>query len=247
MLHIFTLYSDSSKLQYLNQSNVKINYIHCTKSPFHFHDKIFEIKNIIKDIPDEDIICFIDAYDVLVISNEHEIIDKFLQYKCNLLIGAELNCYPEKYKSRFPESKNSKYHYVNSGGYIGYKHAINKMFDWKNSDEIIEICKDGGDQAYVIEYYLNNIHFCKLDDKCLLFQNMCLVDLKEIYFQDHRVYNSIMDTYPSIIHFNGGTFLTNDGINIMPIFLDKLKNKNKSDLSEYKQRITSTCYPHPQK
>ena len=247
MLHIFTLYTHDDKLQYLKQNNkIHIHYIKLNL-PFNFHDKLIKMIEIIKNIPDDDIICFIDAYDVLIISDENEIISKFKEYNTQLLLGAELNCYPSRYIPYFQKSTYSKYHYVNSGGYIGYKYAIYNMLLWKPIHEIIEICKDGGDQTYVIEYYLNNQNICKLDDKCLLFQNMCLVDFKDLKFQYNRLYNIIMDTYPSIIHFNGGTYLTQNEINLMPIFLDKLNDNNTSDLSEYNQRITSTCYPHPQK
>jgi hypothetical protein len=35
----------------------------------------------------------------------------------------------------------TNFRYVNSGGYIGYKHAIQSLYDWKTIEEIEEISK----------------------------------------------------------------------------------------------------------
>jgi len=252
-LNIFTFLTDESRVQYLKQSaelnNLNIQFL--VKSRWNgYTDKIFAIQKQLELLEDNDIVCFIDAYDVLVNNTQTDILEKFYSYNCNLLLGAELNCYPEQYKEQFPNtSTNSKY--VNSGGYIGYVSSLKHLFHWKNPAEIIRICSNGGDQTYFIEYYLN--HYMKselnikLDDKSLIFQNMHWINWKELEFINGIVHNRILDTWPCFIHFNGSTWQQQNRENIMPIFVEKMREKRTSDnLNGFSQIITDTCYPHSQ-
>jgi hypothetical protein len=253
MLNVYTFYTDESRIQYLKESSklndVNVNYIKNEKWNGYV-DKIIAIKNVIENLKDDDIVCFIDAYDVLVNNTYLEILDRFKSCNCEVLLGAELNCYPDIYINRFPNT-TTKYKYINSGGYIGYKRAIQKIFEWKSMEEIYNICRNGGDQTYFIEYYLNNMNEnIKLDDRCIIFQNMHLVSWKEFTFNYGKFTNNILNIIPCFIHFNGGTWQQNNRENIMPIFIDKmntsLKNNCTLDLNDYNQIITSTCYPHSQ-
>jgi hypothetical protein len=253
MLYIYTFYTDESRIQYLKDSAALNNFQICylKKDTWNgYVDKIIAIDNIIKQHKDDDIICFIDAYDVLVNQNFDYLLEKFYYYDCDLLIGAELNCFPDKYKIMYPETA-SKYKYVNSGGYIGYKHAIQQIFNWTSYDEIYRICSHGGDQSYFTEYYLAyHCNKIKLDTECLIFQNMHLVGWNELNFNSGKLYNTVLNTFPCFIHFNGGSWQQNNGDNIMPVFIEKMKttstNQNCDNLDGYSQIITSTCYPHPQ-
>jgi len=252
-LHIFTFLTDESRIQYLKQSAElnQLNIQYLVKSTWNgYTDKIFAVQNQLELLEDTDIICFIDAYDVLVNNTESDILKKFYSYQCNLLIGAELNCYPEIYKNYFPNtSTNSKY--VNSGGYIGYVSSLKHLFHWRNMNEIVRISSNGGDQTYFIEYYLNNYLNpelnIKLDDKSLIFQNMHWIDWNDLEFINGKVNNRILDTWPCFIHFNGGTWQKQNGENIMPIFVEKMREKRPIDnLVGFSQIKTSTCFPHSQ-
>ena len=123
MLHIFTFYTDENRLIYLKQTqqnhSVNIKYLY-NSSWNGYIDKILYMLDTIKDIPDDDIVCFIDAYDVLINSNVYDILDKFKSYRCNLLIGAELNCFPSEYKLQMDNvskilNLNTLNKYINSG------------------------------------------------------------------------------------------------------------------------------------
>jgi GR25 family glycosyltransferase involved in LPS biosynthesis len=253
LVYVYTFYTDETRVQYLKDSAIFNNFEVCylKKNTWNgYVDKIIVIYNILQKHNDNDIICFIDAYDVLINQNIDYLLEKFNYYNCDLLIGAELSCYPDIYKEMYPKT-NSKYKYVNSGGYIGYKHAIQKMFKWKSYDDIYQICSYGGDQSYFIAYFIShNSDKIKLDTECLIFQNMHWVNWNELQFNCGKLYNTILHTYPCFIHFNGGTWQQNNGENIMPIFIDKMKttliNKTTDNLYAYSQIITSTCYPHPQ-
>ena len=256
VVQVFTFLTDKSRVQYLEESSIhngmKITYIFKEKWSGYV-DKIFSMKTALESLADDDIVCFIDAYDVLVNSTVDNMVTRFLSYDTDLVIGAELNCYPECYKSKFDIYASSTsiptlYKYINSGGYIGYVHAINKIFNWKQPAEIYTICKFGGDQAYFIEYFLQNHHLerIKLDFKCILFQNMHLVSWDEIKFSGGAVKNTILNNTPVFIHFNGGVWQTASRENIMPHFVRKMKDVAESDLSEFVQLKTITCFPHAQ-
>jgi hypothetical protein len=227
MLYIYTFYTDESRIQNLKKSSQFTNTtIHYLKKEYWggYVDKITTIDNIIKSHKDEDIIGFIDAYDVITNQNEEYILEKFHSYNCDLLLGGELNCFPSKYQEFYPKNSISNYKYVNSGGYIGYKKALQELFNWIPYDEIHRICRDGGDQSFFKEYYIfnHNNKNVKIDSKCLIFQNMHFVDWNEMSIINGKIYNKIMDTYPCFIHFNGGTWKQENSEDITPILIEPL-------------------------
>ena len=260
MLHIFTFYTEENRLVYLKQTQknhaVNIKYLY-NSSWNGYIDKILYMFDTIKDIPDDDIVCFIDAYDVLINSCAYDILDKFKSYNCDLLIGAELNCFPSEYKHQMDNvanilKLNTLNKYINSGGYSGYKKSVHKLLTWKSPQEMEFICMNGGDQTYFMEYYIANYmnNSVLLDYTSDIFQNMHLISWKEVDFRGGRVYNNILKTYPCFIHFNGGTWQTQTRENIMPVFVEKINTSKQSTdihtLDGYNQIITATCYPHKQ-
>jgi hypothetical protein len=216
MLHIFTLGNNVNEMECLKKSavknNVNINYIIFDKWNGYV-DKIIHMQKAIQDIPDDDIVCFIDAYDVLVFSDENEIIEKFKEYNCDLLLSGELNCYPGENKYRYDNlygklrlEKMTNFKHVNSGGYIGYKRALKALYEWKSLDEIREISNLGGDQNYFTEYFLNHgidQNKVKIDMFQQIFQSMYKIHFEGIEFINGRLYNNILKVKPCFVHFNG--------------------------------------------
>ena len=209
LIHFVTIGSDEKKMEYLKKSadikNLNITYI--TVNWRGFIDKIICMINFIKDYNDNDIICFIDAYDVIV-SNIDDIYKKFIDYNCDILFSSEFICFPydniEKYNILFKDTKyNTNFKYLNSGGYIGYKKDLYKMLISKPVEEINKLCKNGGDQNFFTQYYLNNINEVKLDINQEIFQSMCCVDFYEFEIHNGFIYNKCLDRYPCFIHFNG--------------------------------------------
>lgn len=183
MLHIFTYGAgDISRFEYLKSSadfcNLPINYI--TQSSWSgYFDKVKYMLLAIKNLPDNDIVCFVDGFDVIATGGLEEIRTKFLQADCDLLVGGELNCWPGYYLDKFPKKNGpTGFKYLNSGGFIGYKFAVLEVYTWKSLEEIAETCKKYSDQGYFIEYYLEHLNKkrIKLDTGCQIFQNMFSVD-----------------------------------------------------------------------
>lgn len=234
-LNLYTYSTDMKKMESFSKS-VKIfgNHVNCILEDKWdgYHDKIFNLLKNIKDVPDNEIICFVDGYDLFVNSNTDEIINKFLNYKCDLLFGAELNCFPdnENLKRKMGNIPClTKYKYINSGGYIGYASAIRKLLTWKSPTEIKKMCEEGTDQLYFAEYFIENK--IQLDYKQKIFQNMYRVSWNEISVKNNKFYNKKIDEYPCFVHFSGSSDITKHSKrSVIPILLEFIE---KNDGKEY--------------
>lgn len=226
-----TIGSDEKKMNYLKKSgeikDININYIIVKWKGY--IDKIKYMIEYIKDYQDNDIICFIDAYDVIV-SNIEDIYKKFIKYNCNILFSSEFICYPYSNIDRYTNiNLKTNFKYLNSGGYIGYKKNLYEMLISKPLEEIELLCNNGGDQNFFTHYYLNNLMNIKLDTNQEIFQSMCCVNFYEFEFHNGYLYNKILETYPCFIHFNGfgdddikNAIYKNKSINIIEESLQRL-------------------------
>ena len=229
--HIFTCATDLHKLIYLKQSeelhDVRVTCLMPNEWIGFYYTKIKVMQDAIENLPNDDIVLFIDAYDVLINGNIDEIIEKFNSYNCDVLLSSELYCWPPYYKAELDNEvkSNTKYKYANSGGYIGYVKNMKELFAWRTEEEKINMCRDHGDQAYFMRYFTDNHKHknIKLDTDARIFQSMVFVSWKEIDFRNGRMYNNVLNSYPNFIHFNGSSMLTSHRHNIMPVFIDKKK------------------------
>jgi hypothetical protein len=254
-LHVFTIATDEGRISALEDSarmsGVCINYL--IKPAWRgYADKLFFAREFVQSVAEDDIACFIDAYDVLSLGPEPEIVAKFMEYGADLLIGAEINCFPARLAPAYPAVEvATTSRYVNSGGYIGYARAIREMLSWKADGEIAAICADGTDQAYVAEYYIAR-HCAKvrIDDRQRIFQNMHLVSWREIDIRQGRIHNTVLEETPCFVHFNGSSYQTGAGTDIRPVVLERLRTSRSVasalTLDDYDQILTRTCWPHPQ-
>jgi hypothetical protein len=254
MIHFFTYGTDKEEMQTLLHST-KTNRIDMQlimhDSWSGYQDKIFGMKTAIQSIPKNDIICFVDAYDVIALAEPDEIIKKFKEYNCDLLLSTELNSYPEgkleRYQKLFDEIGYPKtnFKYVNAGGYIGYQHALMDLFSWKTADEILKDCLHGGDQNYFIEYFLEKAKHkrIELDTKQLIFQSMYKVKYEDFILFGGRIYNQVLFSFPCFVHLNGYNAYahlirnktTGESVDVRKLLLEKIETswKKKTDLLEY--------------
>ena len=104
-LLVFTIGSDEKKLENLKFTSgfqtTDIQYV--KKTPWTgYIDKITTMIEILeKRCRPKDIVCFVDAYDVLCFADEEEIHRKFKEYDCKILLSSELNPYPPKFQSQY--------------------------------------------------------------------------------------------------------------------------------------------------
>lgn len=221
---LYTVASDWSKVDKLRKTAalkdviVKVYFLQEWKG---FTDKITAMKKLLQHLMEDAIVCFVDAYDVLVYGGEEEILRKFDRYDCDILFGAEVNCYPEENRSAYSKisgiqgQATTNYQYLNSGCYIGRVKALRDMLSWKTEQEIETISDLGGDQNYFTQFYLAHardrtvqdggrlLWKIRLDTHQSLFQNMCKVNIPEFAMVDGRLYNTVLAELPCIVHLNG--------------------------------------------
>lgn len=211
-------------------------HINCIHLPFWrgYIEKIVSVHQAIKSLPDDEIVCFMDAFDVVICGGEKDIIEKYNAFGKELVFSAELNCFPEEYKSQYPEYTGSKYRFLNAGGYIGTKRAINACLTWKSFDYQSQLCARGTDQAYMHEYFLAHTDTVALDTRCTLFQSVYRVRWTDLICTEGRVLNKVLDTRPCFLHFNGGAMRIATDIpevfeNVIPIFIANIRKSKEGD------------------
>jgi hypothetical protein len=163
--------------------------------------KLIHLKNYLASIPDEDLVLFVDAYDVLILANKQTIIEKFLALNNPCIISAETNLHPynKGFLRRYPKSP-TKFRFLNAGSIMGYscslKHILNSM------PPIIE---NQSDQKQITAYYLDHQSEILLDNQCDLFLTLCKISEEEIQIDKSRkvVHSLTTNTTPILIHGNG--------------------------------------------
>ena len=265
---LYTVASDWSKVETLrkmaafNNVVVKVYFLSEFKG---FTDKISSMKTVLKNLPDDAIVCFVDAYDVLLYAGEEEILRKFHRYDTDILFGAEVNCYPVQNREAYQKLAGSmgptttNYRYLNSGGYLGRVKALREMISWRSEEEIESISKLGGDQNYFTQYYLEHAREftvdgngrirwkIRLDMHQSIFQNMCKVDIPEFSMVNGRLYNTVLSELPCFVHLNGykdfHDCLLNTETNVKEPIMDIFSKKAKE--SRDQQALQPLRYRQP--
>jgi hypothetical protein len=204
-LHVFTYSTSEEKARYLFESaeihGLSIQNLAKTKEWTCLRDKLIAMLNELKTLPDNDIVCFVDAYDLLVNADASKIIETFKSTNCKVLFGAETILFPDTFKDKeYPQSP-TLFRYLNAGCYIGYVSAIRNILDNENIQE--------NDQDYLNHYYVDHgkDQEITLDHHVKLVLNMNTIPWGRVYIENGYVHFPPMDTTPCFIHFNGMSYL----------------------------------------
>lgn len=211
-VHHLTVATDITKLTYLNKSvegmgskfvNLGQNVVWTggDMSKPGGGMKINLVKQYIKFLPDNEIIFFVDGYDVFINDNTETIIERFKGFDVDVLFAAEKNCWPSKEMEAFFPKSNTDYNFLNSGVYIGYVKGLKTLFN-------LEINDSDDDQLYLQKQYIK----AKIDDNVVvaldhenyIFQ--CLAGAeKDIEIKTNRqILNVATRCCPCVLHGNGG-------------------------------------------
>lgn len=159
--------------------------------------KINFLKNSLKDIPNDDLVMFLDGYDVFVNEPLDMIVNRYLEFHSKVVFAAEKLLWPDKkLESQFPEAKG--YKYLNSGCYIGVASELKKITQepLSNRDD---------DQYYYQIKYLSNHFDIKLDSEGYIFQCVSgAEDFIEIR-KNRQLNNKFTRCTGCICHGNGGS------------------------------------------
>ena len=160
--------------------------------------KVNLLRNLLKTLPEHDVVLFTDAYDVLYNAGIEEITTRYLGFNTKILFSAEADIWPDPSLAasfeNHPNNLKTKYQYLNSGTFIGQVGELKKMLD--DSD----VSDDGDDQLFYQKLFLSGKYDAKLDYEGYLFQ----CNEEEVSYDGFDLSNPITNCCPCIYHGNGG-------------------------------------------
>ena len=156
--------------------------------------KVELVRNYVQQCRDTDLIVFTDGYDSFFADDLDTILNRFLEFKTDVLFSGETHCWPNKrWVNKFPETEDP-YRFLNSGGFIarvGVLKEILSHFDPEVHDD---------DQEFYQLQLLKNEWNMVVDTSGYLFQtNEPEMEVAE----NGQLYNPITNSCPLIYHGNG--------------------------------------------
>ena len=137
-----------------------------------FYDKVQATINFCKSKNPDDIICFVDGFDSVVLSSKEEILKTYKSFNTPLVFSIDKSSYNiiVKYNQDkiFGNCKNKR---LNSGLQIGTAKSIIEF--WK------DITENEDDQSYATKQ-CNKIDYMKLDVEHKLFYNYSIIDTIDV-------------------------------------------------------------------
>ena len=143
------------------------------------------------NLPDNDVVLFTDAYDVIYLRDLETILGRFLGFKHEVIFSAEQYLWPDT-SVRFPPAI-TKYRYLNSGTFIGRVGELKRMLQKP-------ILDSDDDQLYIQRAFLTGRYDAVLDHEGYIFQ----CHEEQLNVRDGNVYNPLTGCFPCVYHANGG-------------------------------------------
>lgn len=195
--------------------------------------KDVHVRKFLSSLDPNEIVFFTDGYDTLFVAGEKEILKKYYANGKSVLFSTETNCYPHEPFKELYGTGMTKFQYLNSGGYLGPAaelldlHIQLESMATKRDPTEEEDIYHGSNQYLWTKIYLSNKNRIGLDYQCEIFQtfvNKLSFDagedrdvdtllleeintvLSDFYILNKRLHNSITNTTPSHLHFNGVLF-----------------------------------------
>jgi hypothetical protein len=243
-----------SLLDSAKKNNIDITVLGMGEKWQGFGWKFTKMIEFLEKVNMNEIVMFIDAYDVIFLDNGQKIEEKFLEIKrknnFKILIGVDLisksKFHSYTYKKIF--SSNNP-HNINSGVYIGYAKDIydvltniKKNNDLNNTDD---------QKLFIMEHNKDNsiFYFDKKNEIILnIFGNLITGKLDfnsfDFYLIENnngvKIFNKKNNTYPMVLHGPGNTNLDD----IILKYNYKLTKKNNDSRIKYSIRAINNYYKY---
>ncbi len=202
-LHICTMATHEHKgLRYLRKScehyNLPLEVLGMGLQWRGLAQKLHVSEEYAKTLPENDILMFVDGYDVILQADEKTILETFYAMNYPFVISVERDLWPHKEMAQlFP--KDTSFRYLNSGTYIGYVGNVLEIlrgvrpYDFSCDDQGLLQC-DWGKQPH---------KYC-LDTYCQMFLVLTFVNLDELIIDEHQqIHCRETGTLPILVHGNG--------------------------------------------
>lgn len=150
--------------------------------------------------PDDDLLLFVDAYDVLILADEKTIVDKFLKMQVPFVISVEKTMHrDQELKDLIPLSP-TPFRFINAGSYMGYVGHVKK---WLR--DLRPIKKAFSDQRHIVRHSTKHPEMYAFDYYCQLFIALAFVKSDEIKIDEENgvVHCLITGSTPCVIHGPG--------------------------------------------
>ena len=190
MLHTYTYSTSPEKVQFMEQSaklhSLKVENLATKTTWSGWQDRIDAISAKLETLPDTDIFCFIDAYDLIVNADEKTVLEQFREMKAPLIFGAETILFPFKLQekqSEYPASP-TPFRFLNGGMFIGYVKNLKDLYAWgkQNYPQPVD-----DDQGFYQAFFLKNPGAITLDHSAKLVINMNQVPWQTLQIVSGRV------------------------------------------------------------
>jgi hypothetical protein len=155
-----------------------------------------------------------DSRDAFFLTGLREVVENYNAMGCPpLMLGSDCVGF-DSYKAwydKVPWDKTKAFPYFQVGGKIGEAKAIYEAITWMlkkaKSGEWGEM--PGDNPPYWCNFMVERPGELTIDHECQIFQNcteaMHCLDVREpLWWPIRRIYNSETDSWPCILHFNGG-------------------------------------------
>lgn len=195
--------------------------------------KIDLLQDHLRDKPADDVVLFVDAYDVLLLADTRHVVPLFESFNSSLVFSAELSCAPDGglkllYNSiAAAESKSGPFSFVNSGSYIGRVGNIQAMLDEVQKDIALHHTINGADphrlddQRWFNRFYLRqharsaNQTRITLDHAGRMFHTLHGIPpdaFSSVPGATGSVHSATTGSQPCLVHGNGEGITTYQGI-----------------------------------
>jgi GR25 family glycosyltransferase involved in LPS biosynthesis len=205
-IHPITVGTDSSKCVKLNDSarrvsmdvknlGTNVDWKGTDMSGPGGGQKINLIRAHLDTLPENDVVLFVDAYDVFFQFDLNTITRRYLDMETEVIFGAERVCWPDDSMASKHPTPHTNYKYLNSGTFIGRVGTLKEIF--------AEELKDGDDdQLYIQRVWLNDTtkYSLSLDYEGYIFQT----NEPNMTISEGLLYNDETYCYPCVYHGNGG-------------------------------------------
>lgn len=154
--------------------------------------KLILLKQFIDTLPDEDVVLFVDGYDVFLSRSAEDIVGRYLSFQTQALFAAEKYCWPDQsLADSFPDN-GTPYKYLNSGTFISTVGLLKDIL-------AEEIEPDDDDQLYIQNKFLSGQYDIKLDYEQYVFQT----HEQKVYVNGTQLINPVTNVSPCLYHGNG--------------------------------------------
>lgn len=206
-LHMCTVGTELNKglsqlLDSCNYRNIKIEVLGFAKPFRGLAQKLIFVQDYIQTLPDDDVVMFVDGYDVLILNDIDTILQAFLDVGHSFIISGERFCWPLTNRCHEFPSNNSSFRFVNSGVYIGYVGTIKAVFK-----SFSPINPRDDDQGLLSAYYLSHSGEIQIDAACQFFLTTAGVLFQELEldYLNRQIQIKATGVRPFALHGNGGS------------------------------------------